>query len=118
MACWLCCLRSPPHCAAWYRLVNVSVVVHLVALPFGESMSSKNCKVICWNVRGLNDGAKRASVHNQIISSEATIVCLQETKIEVWSRTLLLETLRADMVDNVVFFAFGRHEWGCADSRI
>lgn len=83
---------------AWLMLVT-SFVSSRICSP----MSSKNCKVICWNVRGLNDGAKRASVRIQIISSDATIACLQETKIKVWTRTLLLETLRTDMVDNVVF---------------
>jgi hypothetical protein len=27
-------------------------------------MSQSNCNVLCWNVRGLNDAAKRASVRN------------------------------------------------------
>jgi hypothetical protein len=65
-------------------------------------MSIKNCNIICWNVRGLNDGAKRASVRNQIISSGATVVCLQETKIGNWTHTLITETVGGDLAQNVV----------------
>ena len=65
-------------------------------------MSTKNCNIICWNVRGLNDGAKRATVRNQILSTGATLVCLQETKITAWNQTLLTETVGADMANNVV----------------
>jgi len=50
-------------------------------------MSQRNCSVLCWNVRGLNDGVKRASVRNLISASNATIVCLQETKIESWTQS-------------------------------
>jgi exonuclease III len=57
---------------------------------------------MCWNVRGLNDGAKRASVRNQINSSGATVVCLQETKITSWTYSLLVETVGTDMAQNFV----------------
>lgn len=53
-------------------------------------MSSKDCNLLCWNVRGLNDGAKRASGRNQIISTGATIVCFQETKNSNWTQSLLV----------------------------
>jgi exonuclease III len=54
---------------------------------------STNCTIFSWNVRGLNDPVKRESVKQTIISSGATIVCLQETKISIWSNNLLQETL-------------------------
>ena len=66
-------------------------------------MSIKDCNILCWNVRGLNDGAKRASVRNQIISSGASVVCLQETKVTTWTHTMLVETVGGDMAQNVVF---------------
>jgi exonuclease III len=65
-------------------------------------MSVKDCNIMCWNVRGLNDGAKRASVRNQINSSGATVVCLQETKITSWTYSLLVETVGTDMAQNFV----------------
>jgi exonuclease III len=72
-------------------------------------MSQKDTAILCWNVRGLNDGAKRASVRNLIISSGAMVVCLRETKIENWNQQLLNETLGLDLVTNCIFFAI---KWG------
>ena len=66
-------------------------------------MSAKNCNLLCWNVRGLNDGAKRASVRNQVLSTGATIVCLQETQISTWTCSLLVETIGAELANNVAF---------------
>ena len=66
-------------------------------------MSQKNCSVLCWNVRGLNDGVKRASVRNLISASNATIVCLQETKIESWTQSLLVETVGPVLARNCSF---------------
>jgi hypothetical protein len=65
-------------------------------------MSQSNCNVLCWNVRGLNDAAKRASVCNMIFSSGATIVCLQETKIANWTTTLLCQILGPSLVAQAV----------------
>lgn len=66
-------------------------------------MSTKNCNILCWNVRGLNDSAKRASVRNQVLSTGATIVCLQETKISDWTHNLLVETVGPDLANNTAF---------------
>ena len=70
---------------------------------FSVLMSAKNCSIMCWNVRGLNDGAKRATVRNQIFSTGATMVCLQETKIASWNHNLLVETVGPDMANNAVW---------------
>ena len=48
-----------------------------------------NCCIFSWNVRGLNDPAKRESVRQTILSTRATLVCLQETKIMNWTNDLL-----------------------------
>lgn len=66
-------------------------------------MSTKDCNLLCWNVRGLNDGAKRASVRNQVLSTGATIVCLQETKISAWTHSLLVETVGTELASNAAF---------------
>lgn len=36
--------------------------------------------VLCWNIRGLNDPDKWPSIRNKIEESNASIICLQETK--------------------------------------
>jgi exonuclease III len=55
-------------------------------------MNANYC-IPSWNVRGLNDPAKRASLKHTILSSGAIIVCLQEIKIMSWNNNLLKETL-------------------------
>lgn len=52
-----------------------------------------NPKIIFWNVRGLNSGAKRAAVRSVISSDPPAIICLQETKLELFTPTLASETL-------------------------
>lgn len=45
------------------------------------SMAQRNCRILKWNVRGLNDGARRDSVCELTRDTGSTIVCLQETKL-------------------------------------
>ncbi|KAM3329442.1 hypothetical protein ACQJBY_026482 [Aegilops geniculata] len=53
----------------------------------------QNLKLLFWNVRGLNFGAKRAAVRNVISSDMPVVVCLQETKLELFSPALVSKTL-------------------------
>lgn len=69
-------------------------------------MSVKDCNLLCWNVRGLNDAAKRSSVRNQIVTSGATIVCLQETKVAVWTHSWIVETVGTDLAQDVITLPF------------
>ena len=39
-------------------------------------------RVLSWNVRGLNDSAKRDSLRNLLRDWNCDLVCLQETKLE------------------------------------
>lgn len=75
-------------------------------------MSTKNCNLPCWNVRGLNDGEKRASIKNQIIATGATLICLQETKISAWTCNLLMEMVGTDMIDNIAVLPSIGASWG------
>lgn len=49
-----------------------------------------NPTVTCWNVRGLNNPAKRKAVKEFLDSVRPNIVCLQETKLEVVDAFLLM----------------------------
>jgi len=40
-------------------------------------------KIISWNVRGLNDHKKRVIIRGCLNRWKPTIICLQETKMEV-----------------------------------
>jgi exonuclease III len=46
-------------------------------------MVSVNCLI--WNARGLNDRARRDTVHQVVQSCGPIIVCLQETKLALIS---------------------------------
>ena len=65
-------------------------------------MSQKNVNLLCWNVRGLNAAARRASVRTTVTSSGASIVCLQETKIAHWTTHLVVDTLGQRFARNFV----------------
>jgi hypothetical protein len=60
------------------------------------------CTVFSWNVRGLNNPAKRESVRQTISSTGATIVCLQETKIMNWTNELLKETVGSKLANQTL----------------
>ena len=43
-------------------------------------MIDQNCVMVNWNVRGLNNPARRKVVRDLVTDQGCTIVCLQETK--------------------------------------
>jgi exonuclease III len=50
-------------------------------------------KILIWNVRGLNSGARQDSVRTLVDASHADVVCLQETKFAVMQQRTLLSAL-------------------------
>ncbi len=46
-------------------------------------------QIFCWNVRGLNDPAKRGLIKSALSKFSRSIFCLQETKVEAVSRSFL-----------------------------
>jgi hypothetical protein len=78
------------------RVTYVSSTVLLQDKWESVIMSAKNC-----NIAMLEDRAKRASVRDMIISTGATIGCLQETKINNWTHNFLVEAVGVDMASNV-----------------
>lgn len=50
-----------------------------------------NPSVTCWNVRGLNNSAKRKAVKEFLASCRPNLVCLQETKLDVVDDFLLMQ---------------------------
>jgi exonuclease III len=57
---------------------------------------------LCWNVRGLNDRAKRDSVKSVVVDLRPSIICLQETKLSIVSDYDILSILGAGF-SNFVF---------------
>lgn len=52
-----------------------------------------NLKFVIWNVCGLNARARRLAIRSLIATSDASVVCLQETKMELISSSIVLEVL-------------------------
>jgi hypothetical protein len=45
-------------------------------------MAQRNCRILNWNVRGLNGNARRDVVSDLVRDTGATIVCLQDSKLQ------------------------------------
>lgn len=45
-------------------------------------MDNANVLLLSWNVKGLNSPIRRDAVRDMVTSTHATLVCLQETKLE------------------------------------
>jgi exonuclease III len=66
-------------------------------------MSQLNCFILNWNVRGLNNQARRENVRLLVQQMNATIVCLQETKLSQISENDVLCTLGPRFKSNFAF---------------
>ena len=65
-----------------------------------------NLRIISWNVRGANDRDKRRLIKSLIKTQKADLICLQETKIQRMSSSLVRS------------LGVGRSlEWGALDIR-
>jgi exonuclease III len=58
-----------------------------------------NLKIVTWNVRGLNDREKRLQIKNLIKMWGADVICLQETKLKLISRSLVKSLWGCHYVD-------------------
>ena len=64
---------------------SCNVFIYLAFLPFLFSMdytSTREWKVLCWNVQGLNSAARQRAVREKTEDSQCVVICLQETKYE------------------------------------
>jgi exonuclease III len=53
------------------------------------NITRRKWRVLCWNVRGLNGDNRQREVHSKIEESDCDIICLQETKCEVFDWRLI-----------------------------
>lgn len=56
-----------------------------------------------WNVRGLNNSARRGVVKDLVFDTRCTVACLQETKIQHVDTAVVNETLGHQFIQNFVF---------------
>jgi exonuclease III len=62
-------------------------------------------RILSWNVRGLNEGSKCLKVRNLLKNWKVNIVCIQETKLDAMSCSIVLNSWSCSHVD-----------WCCLDS--
>ena len=72
-------------------------------------MLEYNCNVLNWNVRGLNNPARRKVVRDLVQETRATIVSIQETKLQSFTPQLVTETLGPKFVQSYVFLPADDH---------
>jgi hypothetical protein len=69
-------------------------------LPF--LMTGVNLEILCWNVRGLNNVARRETVRETIATTTFHLVCLQETKL-IFVDQFLVASLGGPKLDMFCF---------------
>lgn len=65
-------------------------------------MSDQICVVLNWNVRGLNNPARRKVVKDLVQETRCTVACFQETKMEQINDRIIVEALGEKFKDNYV----------------
>lgn len=63
-------------------------------------ISDNNCTIFNWNVRGLNNKARRQVVQGLVRDHHGTIVCLQETKLALVDDAVICTTLGPQFLNN------------------
>jgi DNA phosphorothioation-dependent restriction protein DptG len=66
-------------------------------------MADQHCVILNWNVRGINNSARRKVVRDLVSDTRPTIVCLQESKLTSVTVQIIKETLGQDFVDHFAF---------------
>ncbi|KAG2647915.1 hypothetical protein PVAP13_1NG002673, partial [Panicum virgatum] len=66
-------------------------------------MIDQRCVLLDWNVRGLKNSARRKVVRDLAHDTGASIVCLQETKMQLIDRGVVVETLGQHFAEQFVF---------------
>ena len=56
-------------------------------------MIDQNCVMLNWNVRGMNNPARRKVIRDLSGEKRCTIVCIQETKMQLIDQAVVTETL-------------------------
>ena len=70
-------------------------------------MAAQPPKILVWNVRGLNSMARHSAVFQVVEAARASVVCLQETKMEIMSSELVNQCLGNKFEDFYYVLAVG-----------
>ena len=66
-------------------------------------MIEQRCVLLDWNVRGLNNSARRKLVRDLAQDTKVSIVCLQETKMQTIDRAVIIESLGQRFAEQFAF---------------
>jgi exonuclease III len=66
-------------------------------------MEADKLRLLCSNVRGLNNPARRDAVRDLVRDAKASIVCLQETKLQTVDKQLIVDSVGASFADDFAF---------------
>ena len=58
--------------------------------------------ILIWNVRGLNDKARRDNLRKVVDEARPAVICLQETKMVAITRQTILSMLGSDFDNNFI----------------
>ena len=76
-------------------------------------MSEQKCIVLNWNVRGLNNRARRQVVKDMANDNACTIAALQETKLAVVNSVDVTEFLGARFSNQFAYLPANNTRGGC-----
>ena len=71
----------------------------LKQLASRSTTTMDNTTIVCWNVRGLNDSARRDNVRTMMRDAHAHVVCLVETKLQSVNQWLIASMLGMNYID-------------------
>ena len=71
----------------------------LKQLASRSTTTMDNTTIVCWNVRGLNDRARRDNVRTMMRDAHAHVVCLVETKLQSVNQWLIASMLGMNYID-------------------
>jgi exonuclease III len=73
--------------------------LHPFLISSSKTHGNTGVAAMIWNVQALNSSARQDAVRELVIAFRAEIVCLQETKMQVFARSTFLSMLGLEFVD-------------------
>ena len=64
-------------------------------------------KILSWNVRGANNAEKRKLIQTYVKMQKVDLVCIQETKLKLFTRRMIRSLTVGKFVDWVAAYAEG-----------
>lgn len=100
------CSLSAHVCTCCCFLPCIGVCLCLLLFQSGPAQLClglpMDSSILSWNVRGLNNPARRRVFAGVVRDHQCKLVCLQETKLDLITNNIIAKTLGSPFVDNYV----------------